>query len=58
MYRVQVNRLTGIFQNLSVEEGNLQNEEKKINEVSIKIKDMESRINCFMNNMVKLSQKD
>ena len=57
-YRVQVNKLTGIFQNLMVEEGNLQNKEKKINDVSKKIKNMELKINDLMNEMKKLSPKE
>mgnify|MGYP002624665155 CR=1 FL=1 len=57
-YRVQVNQLTGIFQNLVVEEGNLRNKEKKINEVSRKIQDMELKIKDIMNNMKKLSPKE
>ena len=57
-YRVQVNKLTGIFQNLMVEEGNLQNKEKKINDVSKKIKNMELKINDLMNEMKKLSTKE
>ncbi len=57
-YRIQVNRLTGIFQNLLVEEINLQNKEKKINEVSKKIQNMELKIKELMNDMKKLSPKE
>jgi uncharacterized protein (UPF0371 family) len=57
-YRIQVNRLTGIFQNLMVEEDNLQKKEEKINDVSKKIQSMELKINDIMNEMKKLSPKE
>jgi len=57
-YRIQVNQLTGIFQNLIVEEENLKNKENKINEVKKKLQDMELKIKEIMNDMKKLSPKE
>ena len=46
--KVQVNLLSDTFENLLVDQANLQEKEKVINEISGKITDMETRINNFM----------
>ena len=45
--KAQVNLLSDTFENLIMEQVNLQGKEKVINEISLKIKDMETRINNF-----------
>lgn len=45
--KVQVNLLSDTFENLLMEQANLQEKEKVINEISLKIKDMETRISNF-----------
>ena len=56
--KVQVNRLSDTFENLLVEQLNLQEKQKVINDISIKIKDMETRINNFERDAQTLDPKE
>jgi len=54
-YRIQVNNLTGIFENLIVEQENLEKKIENINIIDQKINNMEDKISELENNMNCLS---
>jgi len=56
--KVQVNLLSDSYENLVMEQFNLHEKEKVINEISLKIKDMEVRINNFERDAQTLNPKE
>ena len=56
--KIQVNILSDTFENLIMEQANLQNKEKVINDISLKIKDMETRISNFERDAARLDPKE
>ena len=56
--KIQVNLLSDTFENLIMEQINLQGKEKVINEISLKIKDMEARISNFERDAQTLDPKE
>lgn len=56
--KVQVNLLSDTFENLLIEQVNLQEKEKVINDISLKIKDMETRISNFERDAQTLDPKE